>query len=164
MMSSGPAQQLRLQPLSLQLPCRQQGMALIVSLIFLLLLSLLAVSSVQDATLQERMVANQRDHAMAFQAAEAALQTAEEQANRGNNITDTQWNGADAALTTTSVNDPRLSRSPRYHIWHPGGLAGQAGEGDDDNNPYPIYQINAVGYGGSPNSRVVLQSWYIPDN
>ncbi|WP_175491680.1 pilus assembly PilX family protein [Onishia taeanensis] len=137
-------------------------MALIVSLFFLLLLSLLAVSSVQDATLQERMVANQRDHAMAFQAAEAALKAAEEQASKGNNIKDTQWNGNDSSLTKTSLNAKRLSSSPRYYIWHPSGLAGQAGEGDDNNNPYPIYQINAVGYGGSPNSRVVLQSWYIP--
>ena len=158
---------LRAKPLCPQSPprspaCRQQGMALIVSLFFLLLLSLLAVSSVQDATLQERMVANQRDHAMAFQAAEAALKAAEEQASKGNNIKDTRWNGSDASLTTTSLNKSRLNRSPRYHIWHPDGLAGQAGEGDDNNNPYPIYQINAVGYGGSPNSRVVLQSWYIP--
>ncbi|WP_205742753.1 pilus assembly PilX family protein [Onishia niordana] len=139
-------------------------MALIVSLIFLLLLSLLAVSSVQDATLQERMVSNQRDHAMAFQAAEAALKAAEEKANSGEDIQETQWDEDDGSLETISVNDSRLSRSPRYHIWHPPGLAGQAGEGDDGNNSHPIYQINAVGYGGSPNSRVVIQSWYIPDN
>ena len=163
-MPLGRANSPRLQPTRLPPACRQQGMALIVSLFFLLLLSLLAVSSVQDATLQERMVANQRDHAMAFQAAEAALKAAEEQADSDNGIKNTQWNGSDKSLTTTSVNASGVSSNPGYYIWHPTGLAGQAGEGDDNNNPYPIYQISAVGYGGSPNSRVVLQSWYIPDN
>ena len=163
-MPSLRTQPLRFQSTRLPPARRQQGMALIVSLIFLLLLSVLAVSSVQDATLQERMVSNQRDHAMAFQAAEAALKAAEESADSGKYIDGNKWDGDDKKLVTVSVNQSRLSGKPGFYIWHPAGLAGQAGEGDDDNNPTPIYQINAVGYGGSPNSRVVLQSWYIPDN
>lgn len=172
-MPSLRTQPLRFQPSRLPPACRQQGMALIVSLIFLLLLSLLAVSSVQDATLQERMVANQRDHAMAFQAAEAALIAAEASADSGKHINEDEdededennkWDGSYGSLDKVTVSKSRFSKSPGFYIWHPGGLAGQASEGDDNNNPHPIYQINAVGYGGSPNSRVVLQSWYIPDN
>ncbi|MBZ9558946.1 MULTISPECIES: pilus assembly protein [unclassified Modicisalibacter] len=140
----------------------QQGIVLIVSLIFLLILSLLGLSSIQSATLQENMVGNQRDHDMAFQAAEAALRWAEGQAKKGNGIHDEAW-APGSKVNTYALGDSRLSSNPQYHIWHPSGLEGQAGEGDDDTNPKPIYQITAIGYGGSPNSQVILQSWYVPD-
>lgn len=54
-------------------------MALMVSLIFLVLLTLLAVSAMHGTILQERMAGNTRDRMLAFQAAEAALRTAETQ-------------------------------------------------------------------------------------
>ncbi|HUW28323.1 MAG TPA: PilX N-terminal domain-containing pilus assembly protein [Sulfuriferula sp.] len=56
---------------------RQSGMALMVSLIFLVLLTLLAVSAMHGTILQERMAGNTRDRMLAFQSAEAALRTAE---------------------------------------------------------------------------------------
>lgn len=141
----------------------QRGMALVVALIFLLIMSLLAASSVQDVTLQESVAGNQRDHAIAFQAAEAALQEAEAQADEENGVSMTPWDGSDASMESATVDGgPQMARSPRYHVWHPEGLAGQANEGDDATAERRVYQIHAVGYGGSPNSRVVLQSWYIP--
>ena len=48
-------------------------MALMVSLIFLVLLTLLAVSAMHGTILQERMAGNTRDRMLAFQAAETAL-------------------------------------------------------------------------------------------
>ncbi len=56
---------------------RQTGVALIVSLIFLVMLTLIAVTAMRSTSLQERMAGNTRDHMLAFQAAEAALQAAE---------------------------------------------------------------------------------------
>lgn len=55
----------------------QKGTALVVSLLFLVILSLIAVSSISTATLEERMARNSRDQNIAFQAAEAALKDAE---------------------------------------------------------------------------------------
>lgn len=58
---------------------QQQGAALIVSLIMLLLLTLIGVAGMQNTLLQERMVGSMRDRQMAQQAAEAALRYAEAQ-------------------------------------------------------------------------------------
>ena len=58
-------------------PLRQQGAALLVSLVILLVLTVLALSSMQGTTLQERMVSSQRDAQIALEGAEFALQAAE---------------------------------------------------------------------------------------
>jgi type IV pilus assembly protein PilX len=55
----------------------QRGSALIVSLVFLLLLTMLGVAAMRSSTLQERMAGNSRDVNIAFQAAEAALRAGE---------------------------------------------------------------------------------------
>jgi len=58
-------------------PAHQQGAALLVSLVILLVLTVLALSSMQGTTLQERMVSSQRDAQIALEGAEFALQAAE---------------------------------------------------------------------------------------
>lgn len=55
----------------------QAGAVLLTSLLILLILSLLAVSSMQNSALQERMVSAQRDGLMAMEGAELALREAE---------------------------------------------------------------------------------------
>lgn len=55
----------------------QRGTALVISLVFLLLLTLLAVTAVSTSTLEEKMAGNLKDKHLAFQAAEAALVDAE---------------------------------------------------------------------------------------
>jgi Tfp pilus assembly protein PilX len=52
-------------------------MALIISLILLLLLTLISVSAMKTSSLEERMAGNDRDRNMAFQEAEAALRAGE---------------------------------------------------------------------------------------
>ncbi|MBN0989050.1 pilus assembly PilX family protein [Amphritea pacifica] len=52
---------------------RQRGSVLIVSLIFVVLMSIIAVSGMQITSLEERMAGNHQDKDRAFQAAEAAL-------------------------------------------------------------------------------------------
>lgn len=55
----------------------QRGSVLIISLLFLLILTILGLSSARSSVLQERMAFNTREQTLAFQAAEAALRDAE---------------------------------------------------------------------------------------
>ena len=55
----------------------QQGAALAISLLMLLILTLIGVSGMQGTILQERMASNTRDRSIAFQAAESAVRDAE---------------------------------------------------------------------------------------
>lgn len=56
---------------------RQQGVALFISLVLLLVLTIAGVSAVQTTSLEERMARNTHDSLLAFQAAESALREAE---------------------------------------------------------------------------------------
>jgi type IV pilus assembly protein PilX len=56
---------------------QQSGAVLIVSLIFLLVMTALGVTSVQVTSLEEKMVGNTRERSVAFQAAESALKEGE---------------------------------------------------------------------------------------
>ncbi|WP_439884755.1 pilus assembly PilX family protein [Pseudomonas syringae] len=58
-------------------PRRQGGMVLLVSLVFLLLLTLLGISSMQNATLQEKMAGSVVVRNQSFQLAESALRLGE---------------------------------------------------------------------------------------
>ena len=52
---------------------RQQGAALAVSLIMLLVLTLLGIAGMQSTIMEEKMAGNMRDKALAFQSAESGL-------------------------------------------------------------------------------------------
>ena len=56
---------------------RQSGAVLAVSLILLLVVTLIAVSSMQGTLLEEKMTGNSRDRNLAFQSAESAVREAE---------------------------------------------------------------------------------------
>ena len=56
---------------------RERGTVLIVALMFLIVLTLLGLSTMRGTTLEERMAGNSRDYNTALQAAEAALRDAE---------------------------------------------------------------------------------------
>jgi type IV pilus assembly protein PilX len=60
----------------------QRGMALLVSLVFLLLLTLIGLSSMQSATLQEKMAGSVALRNQSFQGAEAALRVGESAVQR----------------------------------------------------------------------------------
>ena len=64
--------------MSTQLPHKQQGLALVVSLILLLVMTLLAVNSMQTTVLEEKMAGNYKNRNMAFQSAEAGLRAGED--------------------------------------------------------------------------------------
>ena len=60
-------------------PDRQHGTALILSLVFLLLLTILGITAVTTSTLQEKMAGNMKDQNISFQAAESGLRDGEAQ-------------------------------------------------------------------------------------
>lgn len=55
---------------------RQRGAVLIVSLLFLVILTMLGITAMTGTTFEERMAGNARDSAVAYNAAEAALRDA----------------------------------------------------------------------------------------
>ncbi|MGJ8690156.1 MAG: pilus assembly PilX family protein [Gammaproteobacteria bacterium] len=56
---------------------RQKGAVLIFCLVFLLVLTMMGVASMESAVLEERMAGNMQDQSAAFQASEASLQFGE---------------------------------------------------------------------------------------
>lgn len=56
---------------------RQQGFALVVAMILLVVITLLALGALRSTTLQTRMAANLYDRGLAFQSAESALMAAQ---------------------------------------------------------------------------------------
>lgn len=61
------------------LPLPQRGVALVIGLIMLALLSILGVGAYSMATMEERMAGNARDQIRSFEAAEASLRDCETQ-------------------------------------------------------------------------------------
>ena len=59
-----------------RLPQKQHGAVLVVAMIFLIIMTLLAVSGMGATSLEERMAANSQETAKAFQAAETGLSQA----------------------------------------------------------------------------------------
>lgn len=59
------------------MPSTQKGVALIVSLILLLVMSLLGVAAIRGVAMEERMAGQTYDRSLAFQATESALREAE---------------------------------------------------------------------------------------
>lgn len=58
----------------------QKGIALLVSLIMLIVVTLIGISSIRTVLMEERMTGNTYDRSLGFQAAEAALRVGEAQA------------------------------------------------------------------------------------
>jgi type IV pilus assembly protein PilX len=61
----------------IQIKARQSGVALVTGLIFMVVLTIIVISALRSATLEERMAANARNRQVALHAAEAALRDAE---------------------------------------------------------------------------------------
>tara|TARA_R110002072_G_scaffold59158_5_gene150810 strand:+ start:87675 stop:88268 length:594 start_codon:yes stop_codon:yes gene_type:complete len=79
---------MKLQGLNRSFVHKQGGVALFMSLVMLLIITILGLSSVQTTTLQERMARNARDTNLAFQATEAAIKDAETLVETFNSLVD----------------------------------------------------------------------------
>ncbi len=102
-------------------PAQQQGIALVISLLLLLAITLVAVSSMQSSLLQERMSANLYDRQVSYQQVEAALLEAEVMLNVNDPVAlidgagvydlpvagaDDRWNDSGLQwLSATTLND-----------------------------------------------------------
>jgi type IV pilus assembly protein PilX len=97
---------------------RQQGAALVIGLILLLVLTLLAVSGMNSASLEFIMAGNEQYRSNAFQAAEAGIEQTISQSvfnPAGGNPT---FNGANNATDNwTSTLTPQLGGSALPAIW-----------------------------------------------
>ena len=168
---------------------RQRGVALFISLVLLLVLTIIGVSSVQTTSLETRMARNEHDTLLAFQAAESALRDAEQflegvvtttiftdvganglwtVANLGDENrweANGVWAGGGSAVAPASVGV--VAEPPRYLIEHIASVireenAHQLGDpyGGSGADRIEMFRITARGVGGSANARVVLQTTY----
>lgn len=162
-------------------------MALFISLVFLLILTIIGVSSVQTTSLEVRMSRNEHDTLLAFQAAESALRDAEanlltitstapfndtaglyEQVPLGEaenwDIAGT-WTGGDSIQA--EVVDGTAAPS-RYIVEYIGPVLRDENAYQQE-DPYSgaatvdrveMFRITARGVGGTPNAQVMLQTTF----
>ncbi len=163
---------------------RQRGAVLIVSLLMLLVLTLLGMTALQTARLDEQMTGNARDRLLALQAAEAALREAEAEleslTDLGAFATVAGFYAPDdvppapyAADTWTDAKSRAASAlggtasTPRYYIQllgtdTAGGRLNLQGYGKTSmgGGVHASFLITARGTGGSDIAQVVLRSHY----
>jgi type IV pilus assembly protein PilX len=154
-------------------PHRQQGVALVVALVLLLVVTVLGLASMRGTSLQERMSANMYDRSLAFQRSEAALRAAEEAITANWQIT--ALNGQDCSGTNQCVN----AASQAFTAGNSGGIswtnvpAAHDDEVNGDLSPgTQQYHIQFMGTGASPSSMGLdansdfgnYGSTYPPDN
>jgi type IV pilus assembly protein PilX len=165
----------------------QSGSALITSMIFLLVMTVLGVAAMRNSTMQERMSGNARDWNLAFQAAEAALREAEDYLlttailpdfNDTNGLYDFEsanrpvWTGSSpsngSGYVEYAADLDGTAQRPRYFIEQlstirPAGVETETGVPLDD---ISFFRVTAVGYGGAidnagdPVASVVLSTVY----
>jgi len=173
----------RLQKLSFA----QKGIALFISLVLLLVLTIIGVSSVQSTSLEERMARNAHDSVLAFQAAEMALRQAEEWLIANSPETTDFTNGGAGGLWTAApfgvaprweasniwsggssvevaINVDHVDSQPRYLIEFLATIDQVANQYEVGvgypilNETINVFRVTARGVGGSDTAQVVLQT------
>ena len=148
---------------------RQKGVALFISLVFLLLMTLVGVTAIQTTTLQERMAGNTADRNLAFQASESALRVGERwlpnnlPASHANDILlDPElWDGTGADRVIRNY-DERLAEPPAVHVGPPDQIRVGLGLGSGDVTFRCIHPITARGSGGTASAVVILRTRFEP--
>lgn len=150
----------------------QRGVALFVALIMLLLLTLLGVTGMQVANMQERMSASYRAGNMAFQNSEQQLVTSEStlrnQVNSAQPVTATVANCALAyearqwAITALNAGGTSGNNVRRIDQCFAGSSRKMPQRTNENTNQF--YQITAysVDLPSNPSSRAVVDSVFIP--
>jgi type IV pilus assembly protein PilX len=169
---------------------KNRGIALFISLVLLLVLTIIGVSSVQTTTLETRMARNEHDTLLAFQAAELALRDAE---NFLETVVTTavfsdsgagglwtvaglgernRWEApgvwdAGTSVVASSNSGGVVAAPPRYLIEHVASVIREE-NAYQINDPYSataadrieVFRITARGVGGTLNAQILLQSTY----
>ena len=170
-------------------PKRATGVALIISLVLLMVLTIAGVSAVQTTSLELRMARNDNDGLLAFQAAESALRDAEDEIEALTDTTSFTGAGSGGRWTIAPLGDPErwqapgvwtgggskeadteiatVAEQPRYIIEHAATVIREANayQLDDPyasggNDQVEIFRATARGVGGNPNTDVLLQTTY----
>ena len=153
-------------------PRGQRGVALVVGMILLLVLTLIGLASMRSAVMEEQMAGHFRDRDLALQAAEAAVRDAEAfiLANAITEGAGGVYDGNNGLLgrldtepdylgmswgdgNSRSRSFPRVSEDPRYVI----KMLSKTTTGGQT---VTIFRITARGVGRNPNTRVFIQSTY----
>lgn len=171
-------------------PVRQGGMVLVVSLIILVIVTLIAITSLRVTILEERMAGNTRDRQLAFEAAEYALREAQNVLSAPVLPQFTSSGGSTGGyyigLNTNPSGNGDISYWSTTHNWTAnsvaaanvaGILAGQVQpryvieefpaiscDGYSKKWPPPpprnVYRVTARGTGRTADAVVILQIWY----
>jgi type IV pilus assembly protein PilX len=92
---------------------KQSGTVLVISMIFLLLLTIVGLSGMRSSIMNERMSGNMRDNSLAFNAAEAALRNGESWIDNSGNIKIVRWDScADAPCAESAYEANGSSPTP----------------------------------------------------
>ncbi|HEY9098825.1 MAG TPA: PilX N-terminal domain-containing pilus assembly protein [Thiobacillus sp.] len=156
----------------------QSGAALVTGLIFMVVLTLLVVSAMRGAILEERMSGNARDADLAFQAAEAALRAGEQVLNGATlpafaatgayltvaNRNDTYWlstHGWAANSVAYPTGPNGVAAAPRYVLEELPAVAGAGFSKKAGAIPETgYYRVIARGVGGNLNTVRYIQTTY----
>jgi type IV pilus assembly protein PilX len=146
---------------------RNQGVALFISLVLLLVLTILGVSVVQTTSLEIRMARNEHDTLLAFEAAESALRDAEAALEATTSTVDYDDGGTLGLWTVADLNQP--DRWEDDAIWGDGrSVVAPTVVDAAPNQPQPRYIIEHLAsvlreenayqiddpYGGAASDRV----------
>ena len=154
---------------------RQRGVALLIALIMLLILTVGGVTSMRNSTMQERMAGNMRDRELAFQAAERALRAGEAYLNSFNSTPSPSddawfhtegnapaWDGVDCSsgnVQSVSVDSADGACYFVEEILSASGGSGISVPGQPTQQKR-LYRVTASASGLTGRTRVVLRSSY----
>lgn len=127
----------------------QSGVALITGLIFMVVLTMLALAAMRTTTLEERMSGNARDRDMAFQSAEAALR-AGEQVLQGASL---------PAFASGTAYTPRIATGTLSTYWqntHPWATQSVAAWQPAGTSAAPRFVIEEMGAGTCTGGSIVF--------
>jgi type IV pilus assembly protein PilX len=135
-------------------PGRQQGAALVIGLILLLVLTILAVSGVFTSTMELRMVRNNQNQEHAFQAAEVAIEDA-----LANPVLSTSAPFNQAEIDVPNSPGDRYSYGMQFVGQTP--LAGVTGYSIGSAFQSYHFQVDAAGVGPDNATAAHTQSFYV---
>ncbi len=124
---------------------RQRGVALLVVLMLLLVVTLLGLAAMRGTLLQERMAMNVYARGVAFQAAEAALRQAE---NRASTLSQAVFNSVADGACSNGLCKPAADGSAAWEtngFWDQTGNTGYATVADPIDGIRPRYVIEQYG-------------------
>ncbi len=160
----------------------QQGVVLITGLIFLLVLTIIGISSMGNTAMSERMTQNFRDASTAFQAAEAALGDGESWVSKQTSLTAPVTTCSTPPCTVWQYNSGTNFLSQTTSWWQSNGVPFSSiiygvtsqpvyymeqfsfvpydlsPDSISKGHGYYYYRITAYGTGATANTRSIVQS------